>query len=29
MKALILRFDGMMSFGSFIVDQHGFTDSFP
>lgn len=30
MKALILRFDGLlMSFGSFIVDQHGYTDSFP
>jgi CRISPR system Cascade subunit CasD len=30
MKALILRFDApMVSFGSVIVDQHGFTDSFP
>lgn len=30
MKALILRFDGLlMSFGSFIVDQHGYTDTFP
>lgn len=30
MKALILRFDApMVSFGSVIVDQHGFTDFFP
>ncbi len=30
MKALILRFDGvLMSFGGFIVDQHGFTEPFP
>mgnify|MGYP001237541334 CR=1 FL=1 len=30
MKALILRFDGLlMSFGAFIVDQHGYTDPFP
>lgn len=30
MRALILRFDApMISFGSVIVDQHGFTDFFP
>ncbi len=30
MKALILRFDApMISFGSVMVDQHGFTDFFP
>lgn len=30
MKALVLRFDGpLMSFGSVIVDQHGFIDRFP
>lgn len=30
MRALILRFDApMVSFGSVIVDQHGFTDFFP
>lgn len=30
MKALILRFDApMISFGSVIVDHHGFTDFFP
>lgn len=30
MKALILRFDApMVSFGSVLVDQHGFTDFFP
>lgn len=30
MKAAILRLDAVqMSFGSVIVDQHGFTDSFP
>lgn len=30
MKALVLRLDGpMMSFGSVLVDQHGFIDQFP
>lgn len=30
MRALILRFDApMISFGSALVDQHGFTDHFP
>lgn len=30
MRALILRFDSpMMSFGSAVVDHHGFTDVFP
>ena len=30
MKAIILRLDApMMSFGSVVVDQHGFTDLFP
>ena len=30
MKALILRFDApMVSFGTVLVDQHGFTDFFP
>ncbi len=30
MRALILRFDApMISFGSVLVDQHGFTDHFP
>lgn len=30
MRALVLRLDApLMSFGSFIVDQHGFTDLFP